>query len=67
MRVRELLELLPLLKRADPDDIVLISSGRGELILCNCRPGLHQLMDDPENLHLTEEDETFLRRLGIPP
>jgi hypothetical protein len=67
MNVRTLLELVPLLMRADPEDTVLISSSTGQLFLCNTRPGLHQSMDDLEDLHLTEHDREFLRNLGIPP
>ena len=67
MKVHELLELVPLLARADPEDIILINSGSGQVFLCNTRPGLHQPMDEPLELHLSDNDCQFLREIGIPP
>ena len=30
-----------------------------------CSPGMHQVLDDPDELALTPEDREFLRKLGI--
>jgi len=66
MRVRELLALVPRLKEADQEDIVVINPGSSSILLFNVRPGLHQediqgLADRP----LTEADRDFLRALRV--
>jgi hypothetical protein len=65
MKVRELLELIPALERADPEDVVLISATANSIILLNTRPGLCQRMDEVADCALTRWDREFLYSLGI--
>jgi hypothetical protein len=65
MKVRELLELIPALERADPEDVVLISATANSIILLNTRPGLQQGMDKVADCALTDWDREFLHSLGI--
>ena len=65
MKVRELLELIPALERADPEDVVLIGASANSIILLNTRPGFCQRMDEVADCALTRWDREFLHSLGI--
>jgi hypothetical protein len=67
MKVWELIELMPQLEKADPEDTVVIDAGSDSVLLINTRPGLFQPMEDPADWRLTKEDGDFLRALHIPP
>ena len=65
MKVWELLEVIPQLEQADPEDVVVIDANAKSILLLNARPGLHQNLDERANCVLTEWDAGFLRSLGI--
>ena len=65
MRVRELLELVLELKKADPEDIVVIDADGESILLLNTRPGLHQSIDETDECTLTVGDAKFLQSLGV--
>ena len=65
MKVKELLELIPALERADPEDVVLIDPTANSIILLNTRPGLCQRMDEVADCALSRWDTEFLQSLGI--
>jgi len=65
MKVKELLELIPALERADPEDVVLIDPTANSIILLNTRPGFCQRMDEVADCALTRWDREFLPSLGI--
>jgi hypothetical protein len=65
MKVRELLELIPALEQADPEDVVIISATANSIILLNTRPGLCQRMDEVADCALSRWDREFLHSLGI--
>ena len=58
-------ELIALLARADPEDIVVIDADSGCLRLYNRRPGMSQPIEDEEVSTLTDDDSEFLRALHI--
>jgi hypothetical protein len=60
MRVCELLDILA---RADPDDIVLFDASSDSLLFLSIQPGMHQLLDDLTAS--TVEEEEFLRAMHI--
>jgi hypothetical protein len=63
-KVRELVAMLP---KADPDDIVAIDADAKCLLLLNQRPGMFQPLDENEACAatLTECDKEFLRALRV--
>ncbi len=61
MRVRLLLALLA---KVDPQDLVM-ADGKGDLLLLNDRPGMHQPLEEPELPAFSDEDRRFLRALRI--
>ena len=64
MKVRELVAMLA---KADPDDIVAIDADAKCLLLLNQRPGMFQPLDENEACAatLTECDKEFLRALRV--
>ncbi len=67
VKVRELLELAARLSTADPDATVLFDQQRRCAIVVVVRPGMHQPFDEePDLLHLTEQDKQFLQAMRIP-
>ena len=65
MKVWELLELIPALEQADPEDVVLIGPTANSIILLNTCPGLQQGMEEVAGCTLTRWDREFLHSLGI--
>lgn len=62
MRVRELIALLA---RADPEDLVVIDAHSDCLRLYNPTPGMYQPIEEQEVSTLTDKDKEFLRALHI--
>ena len=64
MKVRELVAML---EKADPDDIVAIDADAKCLLLLNQRPGMFQPLDENDACAatLTECDKEFLRALRV--
>ena len=65
MKVRELLELVPALEAADPEDVVVIDADAKSIWLMNARPGLHPPASESPDCVLTESDMRFLRSLHV--
>lgn len=67
MKVRELLQAAARLADADPEGTVIFDHENRCLIVVVARPGMHQpLEDEPDPLHLTEQDKRFLQAMRIP-
>lgn len=67
MKVRELLQAAARLADADPEGTVIFDRENRCLIVVVVRPGMPQpLEDDPDPLHLTEQDKQFLQAMRIP-
>ncbi len=67
VKVRELLELAARLSTADPDATVLFDPENRCAIVVVVRPGMHQPFDEePDPLHLTEQDKQFLQAMRSP-
>jgi hypothetical protein len=56
-------ELIPLLSRADPEDLVVFQASSESLLLISIRSGMHQTFDDLTALTLEEEE--LLRAMHI--
>ena len=60
-------ELVAMLAKADPDDIVAIDADAKRLLLLNQRPGMFQPLDENDACaaKLTECDKEFLRAFCV--
>ena len=58
-------ELIALLARVDPEEIVVIDPDSNCLRLYDPRPGMYQPVEEQEVSTLTNEDNEFLRALHI--
>jgi len=65
MTVRELLEVVPLLQEADPDDVVHIDATSDSILVLNQRLGLHQPLEAYGSYELSESDLCMLRAMHV--